>query len=275
MSLNIIANGGFITRYQPNTYSAVKSALDLKGCQGVYLQVLLSHDGVPVLAGEEELLYLTGVDKRIEEINWGQLQQQKLLKQYSFPYGDFRYPQSENISSLSRILKELGGVDFPIYLGIDTASNSKKSQKIAEKIVAQLKEKQLFSQIFLVSKRLGVLKSLQKANPELNVVPLVNGSGQLFSAFFHLHLRLLRFSAVWMGAKYLKRNLILLLKGKKMPIGLILDEQFTNEQPETVNMLKEHLLSLRVAQVITTFPERWVLRAVEKDLTAPSEKEKG
>jgi len=275
MPLQVIAHGGYVSQYQPNTYSAIKSSLDLKGCRGIFMPLVLTRDAVPILAEHEDLLSLTGVARQIHEMDWDALQTQKFLKQFAFPFGDFRYAQSENLCTLERAIAELGGLDFTVYLQTDAPADSKRRHQLAEKAAALIQKSEHAAQFVICSKNISRLQKVQKAFPKQKIAPIMEGTLSLMQFFLHLGLGKMRFSAVWLQTKHLKKNIIRLLNYRRAHIGVIMEEQRTNERPDAIALLTQQFEGLKVAEVITRFPERWVSAAQNVQKTATSEKQKG
>ena len=100
MEPRIFAHRGLVTLDSPdeNTVPAFRAAV-LAGADYIESDLQLTSDGIPVLFHDSDLVRVAGLNKKISEVSWAELQQIRLLR-------------GGHIPKLEDVLKTFSGVKF-------------------------------------------------------------------------------------------------------------------------------------------------------------------
>lgn len=105
----IIAHRGYSGVYPENTMSAFRGALDI-GTDYIELDVQLTKDGQVVVSHDDKLLRTTGVDARIADLTYEELQQLDAGGWFDASFA------GEKIPTLQEVLELVGDTECKIYL---------------------------------------------------------------------------------------------------------------------------------------------------------------
>ncbi len=158
----VIARGGLASKYQENTYSALKAALDVKGCAGICLSVALTRDGVPVLSADEDLFRLTNEFNSLVNMDFAQLERLKISTTISSGEITRSFQQSEKFLSLEQALFELAGLDFLVFLNAGTHQHKPRNQMAAIAAAKLVQQQKMQQQAVIFSGSIGTLKYLKQ-----------------------------------------------------------------------------------------------------------------
>jgi len=164
----ILAHRGLVTRYQENTLSSVKAALDSNKCDGCEFDVFLTKDNKVVLFHDENLERLTGVNKSIYETTWADLQSLNILKNIEVDGGLRHYEMEEKIPLLSEVLEELKGKDFFVDIEIKAYRPRWSKRKTGKEVAKIVREVGMENQVVCSSFDFFMLYSLEKEHRHLH-----------------------------------------------------------------------------------------------------------
>ncbi|MBT3208175.1 MAG: hypothetical protein HN704_04680 [Bacteroidetes bacterium] len=148
----ILAHRGLVTKFQENTMSAVKAAMESEKCNGCEFDVFLTKDNKVVLFHDENLKRVTGVNRSIYEMTWKELQNLCVQKSIEVDGGLRQYEKEEKIPLLSDVLEEIKGKDFFVDIEIKAYrpqwSQRKTGSEVAKIIQATGTENQVVCSSF-------------------------------------------------------------------------------------------------------------------------------
>ena len=156
-NVQIAVHRGDTSNAPENSLPALISAID-KGFQVVELDVQLTKDGVAVLNHDSDLRRMTGLKKRVADMNFNEVQQLYIgMDANGYPI---------HIPSLSSVLAEAQG---RIKLLLDLKPNGAPSEALAEEVVRLIKEAGVEEEVRVQSFDGEVLGRIRELAPEIKI----------------------------------------------------------------------------------------------------------
>lgn len=156
-NVQIAVHRGDTSNAPENSLPALISAID-KGFQVVELDVQLTKDGIAVLNHDSDLRRMTGLKKRVADMNFNEVQQLYIgMDANGYPI---------HIPSLSSVLAEAQG---RIKLLLDLKPNGAPSEALAEEVVRLIKEAGVEEEVRVQSFDGEVLGRIRELAPEIKI----------------------------------------------------------------------------------------------------------
>ncbi|MDO8591628.1 MAG: glycerophosphodiester phosphodiesterase [bacterium] len=163
-NIKVIGHRGARGLETENTLESIKKALDL-GVDGVEFDVWTTKDGVPVLHHDENLVRMTGENKRIPEISWDELKK-------------IRTRDGKNIPTAQEAIELIGDKSF-IFFEV-------KDRTLTPAVLRLLKDNK--NKVYTVTSfEWPVLVELKKAMPDLQLYPATSSHPFKAISFAHRH----------------------------------------------------------------------------------------
>lgn len=156
-NVQIAVHRGDTSNAPENSLPALISAIE-KGFQVVELDVQLTKDGIAVLNHDSDLRRMTGLKKRVADMNFNEVQQLYIgMDANGYPI---------HIPSLSSVLAEAQG---RIKLLLDLKPNGAPSEALAEEVVRLIKEAGVEEEVRVQSFDGEVLGRIRELAPEIKI----------------------------------------------------------------------------------------------------------
>lgn len=163
----VLAHRGLVTRYQENTMSAVKGAMESDFCDGCEVDVFLTRDERVVLFHDENLKRVTGVDKSIYDMEWVDLKQLTVRREIEVDGGMRIYEKEERIPLLSDVLEEIRGKDVFMDIEMKTPLPDWSKRKTGTEVAKLIRKQAVENQVIVSSFNFFMLYCLEKEFPQL------------------------------------------------------------------------------------------------------------
>ncbi len=156
----IIAHRGYSDVFPENTLAAFRGALDI-GTDYIELDVQLTKDGQAVVSHDDTLLRTTGVDARICDLTYAELQELDAGGWFNASFA------GEKIPTLREVLDLIRGTDCKVYLELKDIG---EVAGFEETIVETAEACHMTGRCLFASFQYRYLERLRELNPDLKIL---------------------------------------------------------------------------------------------------------
>lgn len=153
----IFAHRGNSYMAPENTLAALKSAIE-EGADGAEIDVRMTKDGELILLHDRSLLRTGGIDIRIDQLNYSQLEGIDVGSWFSPDFKGEKIPTLKEALELSK---------DELTLMIEVKSESYDDIEIVRRVVENVEEMGLDQDVIIASFNLGVLKEVKSLNSSI------------------------------------------------------------------------------------------------------------
>ncbi len=163
----VLGHRGIPLEHQESTLAGFERLIEL-GIPGAELDVLLTKDEQIIVFHDENAERLTGVNKRIDEMDWEEVKELRIQKQIDMGDGNcYEYDSEKPIPLLEQVLEACGD---KLAINIELKANEidKKKWKIGRKVGELVEKLKLTDSVIVTSFDFGMLRKLEKASSEVH-----------------------------------------------------------------------------------------------------------
>jgi glycerophosphoryl diester phosphodiesterase len=153
-SMQIIGHRGAGLDSPENTLAAFRNC-KFRGCTAVEFDVGLTKDGIPVLFHDDDLMRMTGVNKKLKDVTWDEIKNLELLHPLSKKFSHERIP----------LFKE--GIQTCLELDLRFFIDIKDSGTIPHILEAYKSTPRMYDRAIVSSFNLKIVYDLRRSDPNI------------------------------------------------------------------------------------------------------------